>query len=486
MNVWSIRSDRIHSGSGVLFRRTAPMRSRAVDQLPEALQTESRGKHRLAFGGLYLILMLMYFRPQEVMPGVFGNLPLVKVAIIPTLLIYIVSKVNTGERVITWPLEMKMLAVMWMLGLLFLPIAASPQDSFNLLFDTFIKTVIVFILLVNLIDTRARLRSLLQILALCELFYALGAIKTFLSGGYADSFHRRITGLVSMFANPNDLASVLNLMLPFTVLFAVRQRGWARMFYFACAGIAAIAVLLTFSRSGFIGLVASCGLLVWKFARGHRVRIMLAAVIVSGVLLMALPDLYLARLSTIFDPETDTTNSAQERQLLMERAAELAVKRSVVGIGIGNFHIYSIRERAAHNSYLETAAELGIAGLIAYLVLIFAPISSLMRIERETRSDGVRPEREVYLMSICLQASFVAYIVYGFFGSVQYLNFLYFTVAYAISLRRIHSAETDEAARVIDGAEAPESHARARMTGGVLWSPHRHRERRLSGDRGSR
>ena len=35
-------------------------------------------------------------------------------------------------------------------------------------------------------------------------------------------------------------------------------------------------------------------------------------------------------------------------------------------------HIYSIREKEAHNAYLEIAAELGVMGLIAYLIVIFA------------------------------------------------------------------------------------------------------------------
>lgn len=423
-------------------------------------------------------MLLVYFRPQEVMPELFGNIPLVKFATIITILIYGISKLGAGERLITWPLEMKMVAVMWGLGLLFMPVAVSPQDSFNVLFDPFIKTVIIFVMLINLVDTRERLRLLLHILVFCDLAYALSAIMTFLEGGYSEmeSFHHRIVGWGTMYANPNDLASVLNLMLPFAVVFALMRRGLARLFYFACAIISAVGVLVTFSRSGFIGLVVTTMILMWKLSRGHRVTVLLAIVVVSAVLATALPGRYRVRLSTIINPETDATNSAQERQALMKVAADLAMKRPIIGIGVGNFHVYSIRERAAHNSFLETAAELGLLGFIAYLILIFAPIRSLRRIERETRKDGVRPDRELYITSICLQASFAAYIVYGFFGSVQYLNFLYFGVAYVVMFRQIHAAEKLAEAKANDRTGTPELPTRTGLAKGTLWRPHRVRQ----------
>ena len=451
--------------------------SRAVAERLGVSRTDSRGKHRLAFTGLYLLTLLMYIRPQELMPELFGSLPLVKIVAIGTLLIYIVSKLSAGERVITWPLEMKMMTLMWVTGFLLMPIALSPQDSFTVLFDPLIKALIVFIILINLVETRARLRLLLHAMVFSELLFALGGIKTFLTGGYGGkSFNHRIEGLGTMFANPNDLASVLTVMLPFAVIFALTRQGMVRLFYFVCAGVGAVAVLFTFSRSGFLALVLSLGLIVWKLSRGRRARIWFAAVVIAGVLSMAMPGTYWVRLSTIFNPETDTTNSAQERREVMKRAAELAVKRSIIGIGAGNFYIYSIKEMRAHNSYLETAAELGLVGLIAYLVLIFAPMRSLRRVQHETRPDGARPERELHIISICLQASFVAYIIYGFFGSVQYLYFLYFNVAYVVAFRQILAAEKLADAQANVGTGALESPARPGLAKGTLWRPHRVRQ----------
>lgn len=482
MKLLQTRSDRMNSRTGVLFRQSSrehPLRERKQiaptppetvppeTVPPEIVQpdSDSKGKHRLAFAGLYLTLLLMYVRPQEVFPEVFGSLPMAKIATIATILFYFYSKLKAGEKLISWPLEMKMVAVIWTLGLIFMPFAASRQDSFDVLFDPFIKTIIVFVILINLVDTHKRLRSLWHILVICQLLYALGAIRTFMAGGYDQDAAARIQGWGTMFANPNDLASIINLMLPFAVIFALTQRGWRRVFYSGCALLASVGVFVTFSRSGFIGLVITCLALLWKLFWKHRVKALIVAVVVSAVLVLALPGGYRARLSTIFSPETDKSNSAQERQLLMKRGAELAVKRAFFGIGMGNFHIYSISERAAHNSYLEISTELSVFGLLAYLILIFAPFRSLLRIARETRSDAAHPRRDIYVTAICLQASFIAYIVYGFFGSVQYLNFLYFSVAYVVVFRKILAAEKSVEGN--DASRAPETP----VTKGTLWKP---------------
>jgi O-antigen ligase len=227
--------------------------------------------------------------------------------------------------------------------------------------------------------------------------------------------------------------------------------------------------MFTFSRCGFLALTASCGLIIWKTTRGHRVKMLSLAAALAAVLIVAAPGSYMTRLSTILNPQSDTTNSAQDREGHMLRAAELAIRRPIVGVGMGNFHLYAIKEMRAHNSYLEIAAELGAVGLIAFLAIVFAPLRSLRRIERETAADGLRPDPGKHIVSVCLQASFVAFVLYSSFGSVQYDNYLYTIVAFAVALRRIHAAEIHVAAVSGAAAESPESNVVILQARGSLW-----------------
>ena len=120
-------------------------------------ETANKASHSVAFAGLFVFTLLLHARPQELFPQVFGDLPWVKVIAIGTLIAYTVGKLRAGERFTIWPLEMKMLALIVVLGVAFIPIAASPSRGIELLTDQFFKVVSIFVLMVNLIDSRPRL-----------------------------------------------------------------------------------------------------------------------------------------------------------------------------------------------------------------------------------------------------------------------------------------------------------------------------------------
>jgi O-antigen ligase len=240
-------------------------------------------------------------------------------------------------------------------------------------------------------------------------------------------------------------------------------------------------VIVTFSRAGFLSLVALSGALVWKFGRGRRVKLMLATMIPSIILVAAVSDTYHARLVSIFDHNKDRVGSAQERAALLIHGVDLAIRHPFIGIGIGNFHIYSIREKVAHNAYVETAAELGAVGLIAYLILILASLRGLANIERETLKARNRSDLDTRYLSIGLQAVLVAYMVNSFFLSIQYLWYLYYAAGYAIALRQIHAADKSVQAQKGKAALLPDQvqsmgklwKSAPRKPAGSLWPAHR-------------
>src|SRR5215510_13352922 len=233
---------------GALFNRRAKSPN-AVEQggeigLPLASGAgDTRDKHWLAFAGVYLFTLMLYARPNDLFPAL-GAFPLVKIVSISVLLIYIGSKITAGERLSVWTLEMTMLVVIAALGLLLMPIAASPKNSVDVLTDTYLKTVIIFILMVNLIDTRGRILSLWKLVVVCGVALGAGAIKSYMKGEFTDK-GLRIEGLVGgMFENPNDLATALDLLLPFAVALTLASKGLARLFYLVCAAILAVGVMV--------------------------------------------------------------------------------------------------------------------------------------------------------------------------------------------------------------------------------------------------
>ena len=425
----------------------------AKGQLQRQPQRPTHGSLPLAFAMLWLFTLLLYVRPNEVFPSLFGDFPLVKIVAALALPAYFGGRLARGEALTVWTTELRAVLLICGLGVLFLPLAASPGDSWKTLVDVYLKVVCIFFLLTNLLDTRARLHSILKLVVAWGAVLGLDAVYSFASGKFSNHEHR-IEGLVKgIFGNPNDLAIALNLLLPLAVALAMGNRGWKRVFYIACALAMGMGVVATFSRGGFLGLLAAGSVLLWKLGRSRRTAAVLTVVLVCGAFLMFMPREYGGRISTILSSDADKTGSSQERRELLKRAADVALRHPIIGVGIGNYHIYSIKEKLAHNAYLEIAAELGVAGLLAYLVLILTPLRSMRRVERETDAalraapdaDARARLHDSHILSIALQAAFAAYIVCSLFGSVQYQWFLYYIAAYAVAVRRIHAAEQSDA-----------------------------------------
>ncbi len=477
--------------SAMLFRPQA--RTAASDEAPPTRFVDnqrlsetaaSSSNSKVAFAGLFIFTFLLYARPQEMFPEIFGSFPLVKIVSIGTLLAYFVAKLTTGERFTVWPRELTMILAIALLGIAFTPIAASPQDSLNVLLDTFLKVIIIFVLMINLLDTKNRLLSMMNLSVICGSALSVFAIISYINGDFMIENKQstgRVKGIVKgMFGNPNDLAVSLNLLLPLAVAFALSNRGWKRVFYFTCSAVLTVGVIVTFSRGGFLGLIAAGGVLLWKLSRRNRGLAVLAFVLATGFFVVVMPAGYSSRLTTIFSIEEDRTGSSQARRDLLNRAVQVASNHLVIGVGMGNFHIYSIREQVAHNSYLEIAAELGVAGLIAYLILIFSPLRSLRRIERDTRNNhrGAlikgrdAPEHQTYYFSVALHACFVVYIVCSFFGSIQYLWHLYYLVAYSLVLKQIYAKEQTLAQVQPERELVVEQALQSHRSTGVLWKPH--------------
>jgi len=429
---------------GVLFAER--VQSALLGRARTEAKASSHGasSHSLAFAGLFLFTLLLYVRPNELFPDLFGDSPIMKIVAIGTLIVYIMGKLGRGERLSIWPVEMSALAAIILLGLVLTPIAAAPQSSIDLLTDTFFKVSVIFVLMLNLVDTRERLLRVMKLVVLCGTGIAAGSIEKFIEGKFTATVQGvgvRIEGTVGgIFGNPNDLAMALDLLLPLTIVLALTSKAAGRVLYLTCAFVLAMGVVVTFSRGGFLGLAAAGGVLLWKLGRNNKLSMAMAALSACAVLALSMPAGYSDRLFTIIHTENDTTNSAQERQGEMKQALDLASRHLVLGIGMSNYPFYSNHAIRAHNSYIEVAAELGVAGLLAYLILIFGPLRSMKRIERDASRSNDPERRQLRFLAAGVHASIIGYLVCAVFSSAQYQWYLFYPVAYAVSLRRLYAA----------------------------------------------
>jgi O-antigen ligase len=185
------------------------------------------------------------------------------------------------------------------------------------------------------------------------------------------------------------------------------------LFTWPFAGFILLAVVASYSRGAWLGLIV--GSLAMVAVRGYKsvgLWLALTAVIIFGILGVtsgAVSPTIATRLTSIteqFTPfdvrdvvPTSENFAVVERMAMWQAGGNMFLFNPWFGVGIGNFDdaynmfnapqwIYS--RGHAHNYYIHAAAETGIVGLIAYLLLIIAVFRTGWRAVRRTYDQSLR------------------------------------------------------------------------------------------------
>jgi putative inorganic carbon (HCO3(-)) transporter len=398
-----------------------------------------RNGHLLTYIGLYLFSILVLFRPYEIVPGLGFLSATAFYFAIGTLVIYIPSQLATEGNLTMMSTEVKAILAMTLIALITMPIAKDPAMAWSTFNDSFIKAVVIFIVLVNAVRTRKRLMGLMWLSFGIAVYLSFTAVDMYMKGQFNVEEYRVAVDVGGMFGNPNEMALHLVMMTPIVITLGIAAKnGLWRWVYFGAGFLFVAATMVTFSRGGFLGLIAALAVLAWKLGRKYRLNVTIASILIGGAAIIVAPGNYGLRMLSIFIPGLDAVGSSDQRRALLERSL-LVTARNPWGIGIGNFQIVGIRNLQSHNAFTQVSSELGIIGLIAYLIFMISPFRKLGAIER-TLFDSDDHDW-FYYVAIGLQASIVGYLVSSFFASVAYNWFIYYLIAYAVAFRRIYSLE---------------------------------------------
>jgi O-antigen ligase len=461
------------SGGGVQVQTAQPPLENTTPEGPRGGSFQ-----RISFMALWLFTLLLYARPNDLFPNEIGFAPLEKIVAIIAVVAFVIGALTDARRP-RWPVELKMVLLITAIAVILMPFAESPSRSFEFLGDSWLKVVCIFFLLVNLLDSRKRLRMIMALVVTCGTVLAVDAMRSYAIGDLRlqGANGARIIGAVGgMFFDPNDLATTFNMLLPMAIALGLTGRGLRRYLWLGAAVALAGGVVVTFSRGGFLALMASIAFQWWKLVKRTPILGIVVLAVLLGVGSDIFPQSYVARLGSMFIPLDEADSSRQERTALLEHAVDVAFspRHALVGVGLANYKIFSLRDKGAHNAYLEISAELGIVGLMAYLAMLLAPFGALRRIERETARDDLREElrgepsspwddhvREMHYLSVGLQSSILAYMVCSFFLSIEYNWYVYYPIALAAGLKYLHTTERGSAT-VSTSARSPRTWSAAR------------------------
>ena len=237
---------------------------------------------------------------------------------------------------------------------------------------------------------------------------------------------------VGTFVLPGELAGYLLFFLPIAFALARGARSAAlRVVAWCGLGIGAIAMLMTFSRTGWVGLAAGIAFFVVMRSRG-RTRYVQGGVIVAAALAIVL---------LLFNEHHNPS----------ENYTRLSIWQAAIGIinrfpltGVGPFGFSKIYPQVrlpdgdptafhAHSMYLTFFAELGVVGFLAFCWLMW----SFWREWYRRVEHGAQPS----LLATAIAAGVVGGLVQGLIDTVSVVIFGLLLPMLALALSAARSDE---------------------------------------------
>jgi O-antigen ligase len=402
--------------------------------------------------------VVLLLRPQDHVPAL-APLHLAELTALAGIVAMFWDRISRGVAPIPITVETVLLIAFGLVIIGGAPFSIWPGGVWELFIDSYVKALIVYILMVNTLTSPERLERFTWVILVC-----IGIVAFLSLVNYARGINLvedgRLTGPVSgIFGNPNDLALNMVTFLPMFAVVAISpwhppQRRLAAVFL---ALLMTLVVVFTKSRGGVIGLgitLVSLQLL----GRSINRRLGLAAAAAVILVLPLAPASFWDRMASIGDSRQDQeefTGSREARRQLMEAAFNVFLERPLTGVGAGQFVNYNPpgrheRWRETHNVVLQVAAETGVFGLIAFTAILgYAAAAAagtrrmLMQPRRRSDPDPAalafteRERRVLYGHAVSTTAALIGWLACAMFASVAYSWTLYYLIGLIVSGREI-------------------------------------------------
>lgn len=251
---------------------------------------------------------------------------------------------------------------------------------------------------------------------------------------------RRLAGPLG---DQNYYAQIMLMLVPVGLFrFWTERSKWLRLLALTATVLISFGVALTFSRGAAVGFILM--LVIMTFMRYIRPYQLVIILLGTLLLLQAVPEYgtrltSLERLLGITNQDSagiaEADASTQSRTTEMLTAGLVFIDHPVIGVGPGVFKYYypayaeliglkvHTVARAAHNLYLEMAAETGAPGLLCFLLIVFMALRNLAQARKHTP--------ELSNMATGFMLAIVSFLMTGMFLSLAYERYFWLMLALA-------------------------------------------------------
>lgn len=234
----------------------------------------------------------------------------------------------------------------------------------------------------------------------------------------------------SLFPDSHMLSFYIGLILPILIscgLFYKKDYSDSESFVLRSKAVIAIFILtillseaLTFSRGGYVGMVAGMGTLIvlgWNYFSHKKKLVVSFFFAIFIIFAVTNGQTFVDRFISSFDI---SEGSNSERLKNWGQGFEMFTDNFLSGVGIGNYS-YELKPSAgyrtpiyAHNTYLDIGAEMGVFSLLIWLALFAVSIIQLYNFSKRSSSDIERA------LSLGLISSFIWFSAHSFFDTAIY------------------------------------------------------------------
>lgn len=379
---------------------------------PPAPVAHVHPRGRWAFALFLLVNAALFLRPGDLTPSL-ESLPIYELLILSCLALAVPQLLAQLRPAALRQQPISALVVAMLLMVALSHLARGALDSAIAGIQLFGKVLLYFLLLMALVDSPRRLRTLLLWLLGCTLL--AGALPIAQKHGLIDLpgltplldrqtdpetgaaiRFERLRG-VGIFADPNDLCQILDVgvVLCFYALSQQRRR-WARGLWLLPVGLLLYGIMLTQSRGGFIGLLAGLGVLFlerWGWKK----------TLAAGIL--ALPAMLLLFKGRQMELSVGSA-TGQERVQVWSDALLAFRQNPLFGVGQGNFG--GNGALVAHNSFLQCYAELGFFGGTFFLGAFYLALRQLRDLRPHEHLIGHQTLRVMRPYLLAMLAAYAA------------------------------------------------------------------------------
>jgi O-antigen ligase len=326
-------------------------------------------------------------------------------------------------------------------ALLFCWLASPYRDQCWETVENYLKVAVFSFLLVTTVRDERGLRRIVAMYLLAVGLYMSHSMLEYVHGRieWRQGISRMI-GVDVTYRDPNAFASTLLLSLPLTLPFyGTATTFWKRLPLYLFTGLAAVCIVLTGSRTGFVGLAVFSLLCV--FLARSRLRLVFLLGGAALVVVVLMPDFLQDRFLTLIDPSYGPANaqeSAEGRLGGLVNGFELWSQSPIAGVGPGSFLLAGGSGFNSHNVYGQVMGEMGAIGIVVFLGVLLCFLANWLETRAIYRRRPEWPRDFLYQTTRSIGVCVLLLLFLGWAGHNLYrYNWLWLGAFQAVALHCI-------------------------------------------------